>query len=190
MNLALALKICNTVVANCEANKFAPVAVCVVDAAGHEIVTQRMDHCLPSAYPKFAHAKAMTCISMKMSSRAFRDRYTATGDPAKFCQMLAMTNITQGNLAPFPGGVLILQNVQTNSTQTQENWQPIGAVGVSGAAADEDEFLALQGAITAFNSSSTIEETSTTNSIPLHSPFRFEPATHALTDRNGLVCIH
>jgi hypothetical protein len=39
--------------------------------------TNRMDGCVPMAYPKFAVAKAMTCISLCMSSRRFRDKYTA-----------------------------------------------------------------------------------------------------------------
>lgn len=49
--------------------------------------------------------------------------------------MLAMVNITQGNMAPFPGGIVIKTN----------DGEIIGAVGVSGAAGDEDEHCALSG---------------------------------------------
>ena len=49
--------------------------------------------------------------------------------------MTSMVNITGGNMAPFPGGVLI---------KTSEG-QVIGAVGVSGASGDEDEYCALRG---------------------------------------------
>ena len=93
-----------------------------------------MDGCLPSAYPKFALAKASTCVSMQMSSRLFRDKYTSTSEPSKYCQMLAMTNITGGMMAPFPGGVLLKTT----------NGQVLGAIGISGASGDEDEYCAIK----------------------------------------------
>eukprot|EP01049_Picozoa_sp_SAG25_P001672 SAG25_NODE_79_length_16803_cov_43.538194_5_plen_72_part_00 len=35
-------------------------------------------------------------------------RYTAADPrPAQYCQMLSMVSITEGKMAPFPGGVLI-----------------------------------------------------------------------------------
>ena len=64
---------------------------------------KRMDGCPPAAIPEFSFAKAYTCISMGLSSRAFRDKYTAdAADPGKYCQMLSMVNITGGKMAPFP----------------------------------------------------------------------------------------
>ena len=48
-----------------------------------------------------------------------------------------MVNITGGKMAPFPGGILL----KTNGGAV------IGAVGVSGASGDEDEYCALRGAI-------------------------------------------
>ena len=92
--------------------------------------------CAPSAYPKFANAKAFTCVSMGISTRKFRDKYTSAGDPAKYCQMLGMINITEGQMAPFPGGVVI---------KSKEDGAILGGVGVSGASADEDEYCALAG---------------------------------------------
>ncbi len=50
--------------------------------------------------------------------------------------MLAMVDCTGGALAPFPGGVLL---------RAAEGGQILGAVGVSGASADEDELCALVG---------------------------------------------
>jgi uncharacterized protein GlcG (DUF336 family) len=61
-----------------------------------------MDGCPPSGIPAFSFAKAFTCVSMGLSSRAFRDKYTSDSDPAKYCQMLSMVNITEGKMAPFP----------------------------------------------------------------------------------------
>ncbi|KAM3577133.1 hypothetical protein VYU27_001050 [Nannochloropsis oceanica] len=107
-----------------------------MDPAGHVISMQRMDNCAPTAYPKFAQAKAFTCVSLGVSTRVFRDKYTAAKDPAKFCQMLSMGDLTGGQMAPFPGGVVI---------KGAEDGDIVGAVGVSGASADEDEYCALVG---------------------------------------------
>ena len=93
-----------------------------------------MDGCSSKAIPDFSYAKAFTCVGMKCSSRQFRDKYTAGGDPAKFCQMTSMVNITDGKMAPFPGGILL-----------KSEGKVIGAVGVSGAAGDEDEYCGLMG---------------------------------------------
>ena len=76
---------------------------------------------------------------MKTSSRQFRDKYTSDKDPAKFCQMNSMVDITGGKMAPFPGGVLM----------KSLNGEVVGAVGVSGAAGDEDEYCGLRGIVEA-----------------------------------------
>lgn len=49
--------------------------------------------------------------------------------------MLSMVNISEGNMMPCPGGVLIKNNAG----------KLLGAVGVSGASSDEDEYSALKG---------------------------------------------
>ena len=98
-----------------------------------------MDGCATQAIPEFAYAKAYTCIGTKNSSRAFRDKYTADGSAGKFCQMTSMVSITGGNMAPFPGGVLM----------KGADGSVFGAVGVSGAAGDEDEYCAMRGIIEA-----------------------------------------
>lgn len=138
MKLELAEKISSAAVALATKMKFAPVTVVVLDASGNTVVTKRMDGCAPVGIPQFAHAKANTCVVMKLpSSRAFRDKYTNDKDPAKFCQMLSMVSLTQGNggMAPFPGGVLVIDDHKIVH----------GAIGVSGAAGDEDEACAYAG---------------------------------------------
>ena len=50
--------------------------------------------------------------------------------------MTSMVSITGGNMAPFPGGVLM-----------KSKGSVLGAVGVSGASGDEDEYCALRGII-------------------------------------------
>ena len=46
-----------------------------------------------------------------------------------------MVNIAEKTLAPFPGGIVV-RDVEGNV---------VGSVGVSGAAGDEDEYIALAG---------------------------------------------
>ena len=124
-------------VVNCiKRNRFAPITVNIVSKDGDVIVRKSMDGCSTKAIPDFSYAKAFTCIGMKTSSREFRDKYTADNSAPKFCQMTSMVNITGGKMAPFPGGVLM-----------KSNGQVIGAVGVSGASGDEDEYCAMRGII-------------------------------------------
>ena len=135
LNLDLADTIANHVIKTCKTHNFAPITVNVLDASGLRVVSKRMDGCAPVGIPEFAFAKAYTCIVTKNSSRAFRAKYTGSGDAGKFCQMTSMVNITDGKMAPFPGGVLMKNS----------DGVTIGAVGVSGASGDEDEFCALSG---------------------------------------------
>ena len=127
--------IANAAIAHVIKNQFRPVAVSVIDKNGIPIVQKRMDGVSTVGIPEFALAKANSAIAMKMSSREFRDKYVAEQDPAKYCQMLAMVNISEKQLMPCPGGVLI----------KSENGEILGAIGVSGAAADEDEASGLEG---------------------------------------------
>ena len=90
LTLGVADSMANAAIQTAKKFKFNPVTVVVVDSNGHTLVSKRMDGCSPVAIPQFAHAKALTCIGMKMSSRTFRDRYTNGSDPTKYCQMLSM----------------------------------------------------------------------------------------------------
>lgn len=71
---------------------------------------------------------------MSQSSREFRDKYTNGDSSSKFCQMNSMISISGGKMAAFPGGVL-LKGV---------NNEVLGAIGVSGASGDEDEYAGLR----------------------------------------------
>lgn len=104
LSLAQAARICEGAVAACTSRGFAPITVVVMDPAGHPIAMQRMDKCAPTAYPKFAQAKAFTCVSLGISTRVFRDKYTVAKDPAKFCQMLSMGDLTGGQVSVLCGG--------------------------------------------------------------------------------------
>ena len=95
----------------------------------------RMDGCSSAGLPDFAHAKAWSCIATSSSSRTFRDKYTGEENVGRYCQMISMVNISGGKMMPCPGGSLI----------KNASGKIVGAVGVSGASADEDEYAGLRG---------------------------------------------
>jgi uncharacterized protein GlcG (DUF336 family) len=115
-------------------NKFAPVAVNVVDQQANVLVQKRMDGVIHVGIPEFSYAKAYTCIVMNLASREFRDKYTGGNDITKVCQMNSMIDISGGKMAAFPGGIL-LRNIDN---------EVVGAIGVSGASGDEDEYACLK----------------------------------------------
>ena len=132
ISLTVADELANKVIANVKRNNFPPIVVTVVDRQANILVQKRMDDVCHAAFPEFSYAKAFTCVTMGVSSREFRDKYTATNESAKIGQMNSMMAIS-GKMAAFPGGVL-LRNCEN---------EIIGAIGVSGAAGDEDEYVAL-----------------------------------------------
>ena len=141
LSLRQADAILNSAITVCERNGFNPVTLVVLDSHGTTIVSKRMDGCSPAGVADFAFAKAYSCIVNKYPSRTFRDRYTAEpNQAAKFCQMTSMVAVSNNRMAPFPGGILL---------KTVADDHIIGAVGVSGAAGDEDEYCAIQGVLEA-----------------------------------------
>lgn len=106
----------------------------MVDEQANVLVQKRMDGCIHVGIPEFSYAKAYTCVVTSLSSREFRDKYTSENNPAKFCQMNSMIDISGGRMAAFPGGILI---------RNRDN-DVVGAIGVSGASGDEDEYVCLR----------------------------------------------
>eukprot|EP00977_Amphora_coffeiformis_P026229 scaffold24898_cov173-Amphora_coffeaeformis.AAC.2 len=147
LSLSQANAIADKAIECCVRNGFSPVTVYVLDSGGSPLVSKRMDGCSPVGIPDFAKAKAYSCIVNKYPSRAFRDRYTSEEASAKFCQMTSMVAISGNQMAPFPGGILL----KVSETI-------IGAVGVSGASGDEDEYCAIRGVIESGLSISTVPE--------------------------------
>mmetsp|Transcript_7372 Transcript_7372/g.14669 ORF Transcript_7372/g.14669 Transcript_7372/m.14669 type:complete len:179 (-) Transcript_7372:271-807(-) len=96
----------------------------------------------PMAFAPLALAKANTCVSIKMSTRAFGNKYLKASDGVSpstsdvYIRGLNQVISLNGNMVAFPGGVLI---------RDKEDGGVVGSVGVSGAAGDEDEFCALVG---------------------------------------------
>lgn len=136
LNLGAADAIANAAIkAVADLKTHKPMCVTVLDGTGGVIVQKRMDGCPDGAYVKFSYAKARSCIHLQTSSREFREKYTGAGEAPKVAQAGAMVSVMEGELIPVAGGVLIKSN----------DGHTVGAVGVSGAAADEDEYLAWMG---------------------------------------------
>lgn len=136
LTLEAADEMADAAIAEARARSFNDITVYVVDASGRTLVSKRMLGC-PPLPSKLAHAKAMACVSTHASSRALKDKYV----PDRAPQLVAMTVIGTScglPLAAVPGGVLCRDGA-SNCV--------VGAVGVSGASADEDEHCALAAAL-------------------------------------------
>ncbi len=108
---------------------FKPLTVAVLDAGGHLVAFKREDN---SGILRFeiAFAKAYGSLGMGFGSREFLER-------SKINPVFvgALTVLSQGRIAPVPGGVLIKNAAGA----------VVGAVGVSGDTSDRDEECALAG---------------------------------------------
>ena len=119
---------------------FNPISVCVLDASGRILVQKTMIKAglLSSDY---AQAKAMVCIGLQCSSRELRDKYINAHDGIgpKMPQALGMSIAGAAGgkaIAAFPGGV-VCRDAAGNI---------VCAIGVSGAASDEDEHCSITAA--------------------------------------------
>lgn len=111
--------------------KTRPVAVAVLDGGGNLMALKREDD--PRLMlPSLAIAKANAVIGMHVGGRTLSVR------ALKSALITALADASGGNFAPIPGGVLI----------RDASGKVIGAMGISGATADEDESCAVH-AITA-----------------------------------------
>ena len=109
--------------------KMPPMTVAVLDAGGHLVAFSREDE--SSLFrEKISRAKATGALGLGAGSRGFVER--AASHPHFFT---ALTAITEGAIAPVPGGVLI----------RSAEGKILGAVGVSGSLPDHDEACAIQG---------------------------------------------
>jgi len=110
-------------------NKFLPLVVAVLDAGGHLVAYKREDK---SGILRFeiAFGKAWGALGMGLGSRTLAGR--APKQPAFFTALAA---VSAGRLIPGPGGVLI----------RDQDGDIIGACGISGDVADNDEKCAIAG---------------------------------------------
>lgn len=104
-----------------------PLTVAVLDAGGHLLAFKREDGS-GILRPQIAQAKAWGALGMGHGGRALAER--AAMAPGFFT---ALASISEGRMAPVPGGVLI----------RDAGGYLIGAVGISGDMPDQDEACAI-----------------------------------------------
>ena len=135
LTLEAADAMASAAIAEASSRSFNAISVSVVDATGRELVHKVQPSC-PGLIPALARAKAGAAIDTHASSRALKDKYL----PERMAQLVSMSVVSAAErpqkFIAVPGGVLC---------RDQEG-DVICAIGVSGAAADEDEHCAVVGA--------------------------------------------
>jgi uncharacterized protein GlcG (DUF336 family) len=129
LTLAQASTMVDVAIKTARDKKFQPLTVAVLDAGGHLVAFKREDK---SGILRFdiAYGKAWGALGMGFGSRTLFERAAAT---PQFFTMLAAAS--GGRMVTNPGGVLI----------RDADGDIIGAVGISGDTADNDEACALAG---------------------------------------------
>ena len=110
----------------------APLSIAVLDAGGHPKALARED-CQAFMRVYAAQSKAWGALALGVHSRHIAERYEQGPRQAGFIN--AMNDFSAGRVIPLPGAVLI----------HSESGDLIGAVGVAGAASEDDEMCAVAG---------------------------------------------
>ena len=127
LNLEVASRIVDDVLAQGRQRRLKPLAAVALDAGGHDIVVKREDDCAILRVD-IARGKAWGALGLGHGSRELARR--AEQNPRFFAALAAASN---GRVIPNPGGVLIRDG----------GGRVLGAVGVSGDQADQDEACAI-----------------------------------------------
>jgi glc operon protein GlcG len=104
-----------------------PISIAIVDSHGVLVTFARMDNCLPLPQ-KLAYKKAYTASIMKNNTADIEERFKNNGRN--------ISDFGDANLITLKGGITI-NNPADNAV--------IGAIGVSGLTADQDEMIANMG---------------------------------------------
>lgn len=112
--------------------KLKPLAVAVLDAGGHLKALAREDG-QTFLRAKVCQAKAWGALAMGVHSRDLATRYEQETRQEGF--IIALNAMSNGQVVALPGGLLIRDAAGT----------VIGAVGISGAASEDDELCAKAG---------------------------------------------
>ncbi len=127
LNLSVANAIIDAVFRLGSERKLAPLAACILDSGGHLISGQRQDQCSIMRF-EIAHGKAYAALALGRSTR-FMQETLAVQRPG-FVEALATA--ANGKFIPVAGGFLI----------RNQKGQLLGAIGVTGDTADNDELVA------------------------------------------------
>jgi uncharacterized protein GlcG (DUF336 family) len=129
LTLTQANKIVEAALAKAHELGLKPMTVAVLDAGGHLVAFNRQDRS-SILRPQIAQAKAWGAVGMGLSGRALAERAASHG-----AFVNALGTISEGRIAPVPGGVLILDKDDNT----------LGSVGISGDLPDKDEACAIAG---------------------------------------------
>lgn len=113
-------------------SKLPPIGVAVLDAGGHLKAFQAEDG-LSFLRVRVTQAKAWGSLGLGVPSTQIAERYNKGGMDAGF--ILSLFAMSSGQVVPLPGGVLV----------RDADGSIVGAVGVSGAAPNDDEASAKAG---------------------------------------------
>jgi glc operon protein GlcG len=103
-----------------------PVAIAICDDQGELVTFARMDKCAPLPLI-IARKKAFTAARTRADTKVFAERLKSMGR--------SVSDLGEPNLLPVQGGVAIIA----------ADGSPLGGIGVSGLAAEEDEAIARIG---------------------------------------------
>lgn len=132
MTLQEANRIISATLAKAREMGLPPMGCAVLDTGGHLVSFQR-ENGLGFVRIKVCSAKAWGALGTGVGSRALAERYASGVVQEGFINSLGA--MTGGMVVPLPGGVLVQDG----------DGGIIGAVGVSGAQADDDETCAVAG---------------------------------------------
>ncbi len=130
--MSISLEAANRIIAQAlrvaRERNLAPITICVLDCGGHLVSAQREDD---SAILRFeiAFGKAWASLGVGHSSRFLQDKLAH--QRPRFLD--AMAAASGGRFIPVAGGVLV----------RQPDGVLMGAVGVTGDSADNDELIAV-----------------------------------------------
>lgn len=108
------------------------IGAAVVDSGGHLIAMQRQDG-VTFMRGHVCQAKAWSAVALGVNTSAIAARYESGTREEGFIN--AQNAYSGGRVIPLPGGVLALDG----------SGEVVGGVGVSGAAAEDDEVCARAG---------------------------------------------
>ena len=127
LSLSIADRLVSAALQKARQLKYKPMSVAVLDAGGHLVAFKREDRS-SILRPQIAQAKAWGSLAMGIGGRSLAER--ASTNPLF---VAALGNISEGRIAPIPGGVLILN----------ADGFTLGAIGVTGDTPDDDEICAV-----------------------------------------------
>jgi uncharacterized protein GlcG (DUF336 family) len=130
ITLEIATKIIDAALARGRADNMKPLTAAVVDDGGNLKALKREDGRGAAMRPDIAMGKAFAAVGMGRSTRALQDM--AQQRPWFSASLVSVADC---GYVPVPGGVLILD----------EDGNVLGAIGVTGDTADNDEIAAIAG---------------------------------------------